>query len=89
MIAELKALFQFSHMTVRQLAVLLALHREGRSIRLVEVGRILGIEPPVLSRAYDSLEEYGLIERRRGDDDRRQMYAVVTEEGRKLAKRFK
>jgi DNA-binding MarR family transcriptional regulator len=37
-----------------------------------------------MTRLVDRLEERGLIERRRDDEDRRKVVATVTEEGRRL-----
>jgi DNA-binding MarR family transcriptional regulator len=37
-----------------------------------------------MTRLIDRLEERGLIERRRDDDDRRKVLATITPEGRRL-----
>ncbi|MEA2655406.1 MAG: Winged helix DNA-binding domain, partial [Chloroflexota bacterium] len=42
------------------------------------------LAPPSMTRLVDRLEERGLIERRRDDEDRRKVVATVTDEGRRL-----
>ena len=42
------------------------------------------LAPPSMTRLIDRLEERGLIERRRDDEDRRKVLAKITDEGRRL-----
>jgi MarR family transcriptional regulator for hemolysin len=47
----------------------------------VDLARSLGIEGPTLTRHLDNLEEAGLVERRRSDEDRRAGRVALTAAG--------
>ena len=47
----------------------------------VDLARSLGIEGPTLTRHLDNLEEAGLVERRRSDEDRRAVRVALTTSG--------
>jgi len=47
----------------------------------VDLARSLGIEGPTLTRHLDNLEEAGLVERRRSDEDRRAVRVALTPSG--------
>src|SRR5689334_23484018 len=48
----------------------------------LDLARSLGIEGPTLTRHLDNLEEAGLVERRRSDEDRRAVRVALTPAGR-------
>lgn len=57
--------------TKAQWRVLARLRRNGGGLRQVELAEALDVEPITLCRMLDRLEEGGLIERRRDEEDRR------------------
>jgi DNA-binding MarR family transcriptional regulator len=71
-----------AELTLMQVRVLRRLAKEPRS--LGHLGADLMLAPPSMTRLIDRLEERGLIERRRDDDDRRKVLATITPEGRRL-----
>src|SRR6478735_1699630 len=61
--------------------ILNALTHEKLATQL-DLARSLGIEGPTLTRHLDNLEEAGLVERRRSDEDRRAVRVALTPAGR-------
>lgn len=72
-------------MTVAQSATLEALRAGG--MRIVDLGRRLGVSPSTLSRNLDRLEERGLVERRPDGRDARACVVGLTKAGRAGAAR--
>jgi DNA-binding MarR family transcriptional regulator len=75
-------LWQTAQLTLVQVRTLRKLARKPLSIG--QLGSELALAPPSMTRLIDRLEERGLIERRRDDEDRRKVVATVTDEGRRL-----
>ena len=75
-------LWKSAQVTLAQVRVLHRLAAEPRT--LGELGAELGLSPTSITRVVDRLEERGLLERRRGGDDRRRVTAVLLPAGRKL-----
>jgi DNA-binding MarR family transcriptional regulator len=75
-------LWHAAELTLAQVRVLRRLAKEPRS--LGQLGADLVLAPPSMTRLVDRLEERGLIERRRDDEDRRKVLATITPEGRRL-----
>jgi DNA-binding MarR family transcriptional regulator len=71
-----------AELTLVQVRVLRRLAKEPRP--LGQLGVYLTLAPPSMTRIVDRLEERGLIERRRDDEDRRKVLASITAEGRRL-----
>jgi MarR family transcriptional regulator for hemolysin len=71
-----------AELTLVQVRVLRRLARQPQS--LGQLGTELALAPPSVTRLVDRLEERGLIERHRDDEDRRKVVAAVTNEGRRL-----
>jgi DNA-binding MarR family transcriptional regulator len=71
-----------AQLTLAQVRVLRRLAKQPRS--LGQLGADLALAPPSMTRLVDRLEERGLIERRRDDEDRRKVLATVTADGRRL-----
>jgi len=71
-----------AELTLAQVRVLRRLAKEPRS--LGQLGADLVLAPPSMTRLVDRLEERGLIERRRDDEDRRKVLATITPEGRRM-----
>jgi DNA-binding MarR family transcriptional regulator len=71
-----------AQLTLAQARVLRKLAKEPRS--LGQLGADLLLAPPSMTRLVDRLEERGLIERRRNDEDRRKVFVALTAEGRRL-----
>jgi len=55
--------------------------KHGRPSTQLELARSLDIEGPTLTRHLDNLEEAGLVERRRSDEDRRAVRVALTPSG--------
>ena len=75
-------LWKSAQVTLAQVRVLRRLAREPRT--LGELGSDLGLSPTSITRIVDRLEERGLVERRRGGDDRRRVTAVLLPAGRDI-----
>jgi DNA-binding MarR family transcriptional regulator len=85
-IDDLRPALIFSNLTVRQLSIILIMHQK-QSMFLRDVAMALHVSRPVITRAWDALSALGLLERsHREKPDRRNVYAVLTSEGRKFAK---
>jgi DNA-binding MarR family transcriptional regulator len=69
-------------LTLVQVRVLRRLAKQPQS--LGQLGTELALAPPSVTRLVDRLEERGLIERQRDDEDRRKVVARLTDEGRRL-----
>ncbi len=54
----------------------------GEPCTISSIAGDLGIDPATVVRTVDSLEKRGLVERRRGREDRRQVFVEFTEAGR-------
>ena len=69
--------------------VLWALERAGeRRLRMSELAEMTVITRSNLTRLVDRLEDAGLVERVRAEEDRRGAFAVVTAEGRALRRKM-
>lgn len=68
-------------LTTRQLAVLGIALREQTPLKVREMASTLNVAKPVVTRALDTLEGHGLVERRRGQD-KRDRFICVTDAGR-------
>lgn len=68
--------------------VLLELARAGGKLRIGELGERLVIEPHNVTRLLDRLEAAGLLKRQRAPQDRRGVFAVLTERGSALHKQM-
>ena len=75
-------IWHVAQLTLAQVRALRKLAKQPRS--LGQLGAELALAPPSVTRLVDRLEERGLIERRRDDDDRRKVLANLTTEGRRL-----
>ena len=71
-----------AELTLVQVRVLRRLAKQPRSLGYL--GADLMLAPPSMTRLIDRLEERGLIERRRDDEDRRKVLATITAVGRRL-----
>lgn len=62
-------------------ALVLLDRAEGRRLRRVDLARRLALTPSGVTRLLESLEEAGLVERATCPDDRRVVYALLTDAG--------
>lgn len=69
--------------TARQ-ATLLWLVKQGAGLSLAELAAEEGISPPAMSGHVDRLEQAGLLERVRSEEDRRRVGLKVTDEGTRV-----
>ncbi len=68
--------------------VLWELQRAGGRLRVGELGERLVVEPHNVTRLIDRLEAEGLLKRQRVAEDRRGVFAVLTEKGAALRKQM-
>ena len=59
--------------------------KEGNTV--AGLARELHIDPGAMTRSLDRLEAKGLVRRERSTEDRRVVYLVLTDEGRKVARK--
>ena len=71
-----------AQLTLAQVRVLRWLAKQPLS--LGQLGNDLALAPPSMTRLVDRLEERGLIERHRDNEDRRRVLASLTRAGRQL-----
>lgn len=71
-----------AELTLAQVRMLRRLAKQPQS--LGQLGADLALAAPSMTRLADRLEERGLIERRRDDEDRRKVLAALTPEGHRL-----
>lgn len=69
-------------LTIRQLAVMQVICDDDGIHKVHELAKALGVQKPIITRAANKLCALGLAERRRGTDDRRDMFIVPTVDGR-------
>lgn len=84
-LSQLKLALRYENMTVRQLAVLLALGKQKILMRNLSLE--LQSSKASMTRSCDRLCELGLVKRERSDDDRRDVFAYLTEKGHDFVKR--
>lgn len=78
---------EYPEMTVRQLAAITAMN--GRpNIKSRELAAYLKVHRSALTRIWDTLVKYGLIQRRRSDIDGRDVYGNLTERGVEFCKQL-
>jgi DNA-binding MarR family transcriptional regulator len=52
-------------------------------LRMVEIAQLLGVAKSAITKTVDRLEDRGLLTRERGTEDRRTVYALLTERGQR------
>ncbi len=70
-------------LTAARFDLLYILHNTSPGLPQRGLQHVLGVTAPTVSRMLGSLEELGLIARERDQEDRRQRYVTLTEEGRR------
>jgi DNA-binding MarR family transcriptional regulator len=73
--------------TGQQMGILLAVEGDLAATPL-ELAKLLGIDPGLMSRMLDKLEEQGFLERSRSDEDRRVVIVTLTSHGHEVAARL-
>ncbi|WP_339488072.1 MarR family winged helix-turn-helix transcriptional regulator [Pseudomonas sp. EL_65y_Pfl2_R95] len=81
-----KRLSRFGGLTPMQLMVLQVLEKESR-ITASDLSGQVSLTAATLSGLLDRLEERGLLQRQRDDQDRRRQWLLISDEGRELLKR--
>jgi DNA-binding MarR family transcriptional regulator len=80
---DLEAALADLDLTARQYLVLAMIEAEG-SRSQQDLAGFLGIDPTVLVKLVDQLEERGVVKRTRFENDRRQHRITLTTEGKRL-----
>ncbi len=78
--ANVKALASKSGLTASQLLVLQMLKTRGEMLT-GELAKAVDLKQATISILLDKLQEYGLVDRRRSDSDRRRVWVSITPEG--------
>ena len=84
LLMEMDAALRPLDITAQQMGILLSLMR-GMASTPLEVSRLLGIDTGLMTRMLDKLENKGLLQRQRSDEDRRVIHLVLTDKGRDVA----
>lgn len=69
-------------LTARQLAIIGVAMDAGQPLRVKDMAAAIKVEKPVITRALDRMEREGLLERRKGAEDKRDCFIHVTDAGR-------
>jgi len=56
----------------------------GRPMTLGQIAEAEQVRPPTMTRIIDALEEHGLVEKRRDERDRRNVYLSATRKGKRI-----
>jgi DNA-binding MarR family transcriptional regulator len=75
-------------LSVRQLAILLAIYLDPPPHTVRGLAAKLGVTKPVVTRALDTLGKRELVTRRRDDTDRRNVVIQRTQQGTKAVQRL-
>ncbi len=75
-------------LSARQLAILLTLNNEAGSHTIKSLSVRLGISKAPVSRALNSLSKHDLIERKVDINDRRNIYILLTDDGKAYLKKL-
>lgn len=78
--SNVKAVAQKTGLTASQLLVLQVLRTQGDTLT-GDLARAVDLKQATISILIDRLQEGGLVERRRGEDDRRRVWVHITEKG--------
>ncbi|MEN7530317.1 MULTISPECIES: MarR family winged helix-turn-helix transcriptional regulator [unclassified Cupriavidus] len=84
LLMEMDAALRPLDITGQQMGILLALMRGAASTPL-EISRALGIDTGLMTRMLDKLENKGLLQRQRSEEDRRVVHLLLTDKGRSVA----
>lgn len=74
--------------TLLTIAYCIGLHEDkgGEGIIVSQLGEMMGVSRPSMTRTLNGMEDQGLIERRSEKGDRRKVYIIITEKGYQLLK---
>lgn len=84
LLMEMDAALRPLDITAQQMGILLSLMR-GMASTPLEVSRLLGIDTGLMTRMLDKLENKGLLQRQRSEEDRRVIHLILTAQGRDVA----
>ncbi len=70
-------------------ALLRFLHKINRPLKMREIAEMYGISNAKVTRIIDKLVQKGFVERYHSEDDRRSLFARITDEGSKMAENTK
>lgn len=87
LLMEMDAALRPLDITAQQMGILLMLVR-GMASTPLEVSRLLGIDTGLMTRMLDKLENKGLLQRQRSDEDRRVIHLILTDKGKDVAARI-
>jgi MarR family transcriptional regulator, organic hydroperoxide resistance regulator len=78
-----KQLSEETNSTFQQFAVLLVMKQMGENANATEMAKMLNKNTNTLSTILDRMEAKGLVKKNRDTEDRRIVYAIMTEKGKK------
>ena len=78
-----KQLGEATNSSFQQFAVLLVMKQMGENANATEMAKMLNKNTNTLSTILDRMEAKGLVKKNRDTEDRRVVYAIMTEKGKK------
>lgn len=81
---DLRKALSYNQLTVRHLAILLAMRDAKGKVFLKDLATFLDVQRPVITRSWDALGRLGMIKRLRDEGDRRNVSAFLTEKGKQF-----
>ncbi|GJG94980.1 MarR family winged helix-turn-helix transcriptional regulator [Cupriavidus pauculus] len=84
LLMEMDAALRPLDITAQQMGIMQSLMR-GAANTPLEISRLLGIDTGLMTRMLDKLENKGLLQRQRSDEDRRVIHLILTAKGKAVA----
>ncbi|RZT30849.1 MarR family winged helix-turn-helix transcriptional regulator [Cupriavidus agavae] len=84
LLMEMDAALRPLDITGQQMGILMSL-KSGSVGTPLEISRALSIDTGLMTRMLDKLENKGLLQRHRSDEDRRVVHLILTDKGRTVA----
>lgn len=81
LLMEMDAALRPLDITAQQMGIMQSLMR-GAANTPLEISRLLGIDTGLMTRMLDKLENKGLLQRQRSDEDRRVIHLILTPKGK-------
>ena len=73
---------------IRFLDTIQILGENNRNVRVSDIGEVLNLRPPGVTRTIKEMEAAGYVKKYGSDDDGRVTYVSITEEGEKLSEKY-
>lgn len=88
--SELESCFKYRYLTIRQLAVMFVLYEaRDKPVKLRDLALALKISRGPATRSWDGLCNMKLLRRVRSEEDGRDVFGFLTDEGKKFVEEIK